>query len=166
MRLRIAGIVEESFVDGDGCRFAVFVQGCPRRCSGCQNPETQPFHGGRDIDTEDILKQIDTNPLLSGITFSGGEPFCQPRPLAELANAVHARGLSVWSYTGNTLEELRAMKDEDVCALLNEIDVLVDGEYIEAERDLTLKFRGSRNQRIIDMNATRQKGQIVPKYKE
>ena len=164
MRLRIAGLVEESVVDGDGCRFTVFVQGCHRRCPGCQNPETQPFDGGRDIDTQDILRQMEDNPLLAGITFSGGEPFCQPRPLVELAKTVHAKGLDVWSYTGNTLEELRSWKDEDVSALLAELDVLVDGEYIESQRDLTLKFRGSRNQRIIDMNATRQRGTITLKY--
>ena len=164
MRLRIAGLVEESVVDGDGCRFSVFVQGCGRRCPGCQNPETQPFDGGREVDTSEILTRMESNPLLAGITFSGGEPFCQPRPLTELARAVHARNLTVWSYTGNTLEELQAMKDEDVAALLAEIDVLVDGEYVERERDLTLKFRGSRNQRIIDMNATRKKKEVILKY--
>ncbi len=164
MKLRIAGVMEESIVDGDGCRFALFVQGCSRRCSGCHNPETQPFDGGKEIDTKDILRLMDANPLLAGITFSGGEPFCQPRPLAELAKAVHARGLTVWSYTGNTLEELQSREDADVSSLLEEVDVLVDGEYIEAQRDLTLKFRGSRNQRVIDMNRTRKNGTIVLKY--
>lgn len=164
MKLRIAGLVEESVVDGDGCRFSVFVQGCHRRCPGCHNPETHAFDGGREIDTEDILRQIQENPLLAGITFSGGEPFCQPRPLLDLARAVHRLGLDVWSYSGNTLEELRSMEDADVSALLDEIDVLVDGAFIEAQRDLTLKFRGSRNQRVIDMKATRQKGPLVLKY--
>lgn len=165
MKLRIAGLVEESFVDGDGCRFSVFLQGCHRRCPGCHNPEAQPFDGGREIDTEDILRQMETNPLLAGITFSGGEPFCQPAPLLALAKAVHTKGLTVWSYTGNTLEELQSSGDRAVYALLDEVDVLVDGEYMEAQRDLTLKFRGSRNQRVIDMNATRQKGQLVLKYR-
>ena len=164
MRLRVAGLVEESVVDGDGCRFSVFVQGCRRRCPGCHNPETQPFDGGREMDTRDILRKMEENPLLSGITFSGGEPFCQPVPLLELARGVHARGLDVWSYTGNTWEELQAMGDADVSALLEEVDVLVDGEYMEDQRDLTLKFRGSRNQRVIDVKATRQKGGIVLKY--
>ena len=164
MKLRIAGLVEESVVDGDGCRFSVFVQGCLRRCPGCHNPETQPFDGGREIDTGEILRRMEGNPLLAGITFSGGEPFCQPRPLLELARAVHGRGLDVWSYTGNTLEELLSLEDEDVVALLDEIDVPVDGEYVESQRDLTLKFRGSRNQRVIDMKATREKGVAVLKY--
>ncbi len=106
MKLQIAGIVDDSIVDGDGCRLTVFVQGCAHRCPGCQNPETQPMEGGRTIDTTAILQQMAENPILSGITFSGGEPFLQPAPLASLARAVHQRGLDVWSYSGFTLEEL------------------------------------------------------------
>ncbi|MCI6101320.1 MAG: anaerobic ribonucleoside-triphosphate reductase activating protein [Selenomonas sp.] len=166
MKLQIAGIVDDSIVDGDGCRLTVFVQGCPRRCPGCQNPETQPTEGGRTIDTAAILQQMAENPILSGITFSGGEPFLQPAPLADLARAVHQRGLDVWSYTGFTLEELekRAEKDKATRALLRELDVLVDGPYEETQRDLTLHFRGSRNQRVIDMQKTRKAGRIVLLY--
>ncbi|MDY6267467.1 MAG: anaerobic ribonucleoside-triphosphate reductase activating protein [Selenomonadaceae bacterium] len=166
MRLQIAGIVDDSIVDGDGCRLTVFVQGCPRACPGCQNPETQPMAGGRTIDTAAILQQMAENPILSGITFSGGEPFLQPAPLADLARVVHQRGLDVWSYTGFTLEELleRAEKDKATRALLKELDVLVDGPYEEAQRDLTLHFRGSRNQRVIDMKKTRKAGRIVLLY--
>ena len=131
MELNIAGIVDDSIVDGDGCRLTVFVQGCHRRCHGCQNPETQPMEGGRRIDTADILAKVKANPLLAGVTFSGGEPFLQPAPLAALARAVHALGLDVWSYSGFTLDELlaRAEKDKATAALLNEIDDLVDGPY-------------------------------------
>ena len=166
MKLQIAGIVDDSIVDGDGCRLTVFVQGCARRCPGCQNPETQPMEGGRTIDTTAILQQMAENPILSGITFSGGEPFLQPAPLASLARAVHQRGLDVWSYSGFTLEELaeRAEKDKATRALLSELDVLVDGPYEEAQRDLTLHFRGSRNQRVIDMKKTRKAGRIVLLY--
>ena len=166
MKLQIAGIVDDSIVDGDGCRLTVFVQGCARRCPGCQNPETQPMEGGRAIDTAAILQQMAENPILSGITFSGGEPFLQPAPLASLARAVHQRGLDVWSYSGFTLEELakRAEKDKATRALLNELDVLVDGPYEEEQRDLTLHFRGSRNQRVIDMKKTRKTGRIVLLY--
>ena len=166
MKLQIAGIVDDSIVDGDGCRLTVFVQGCPRRCPGCQNPETQPTEGGRTIDTAAILQQMAENPILSGITFSGGEPFLQPAPLADLARAVHQRGLDVWSYSGFTLEELaeRAEKDKATRALLSELDVLVDGPYEETQRDLTLHFRGSRNQRVIDMQKTRKAGRIVLLY--
>ncbi len=168
MKLQIAGIVDDSIVDGDGCRLTVFVQGCAHRCPGCQNPETQPMEGGRTIDTTAILQQMAENPILSGITFSGGEPFLflQPAPLASLARAVHQRGLDVWSYSGFTLEELakRAEKDKATRALLNELDVLVDGPYEEEQRDLTLHFRGSRNQRVIDMKKTRKAGRIVLLY--
>ena len=166
MKLQIAGIVDDSIVDGDGCRLTVFAQGCARRCPGCQNPETQPMEGGHAIDTAAILQQMAENPILSGVTFSGGEPFLQPAPLASLARAVHQRGLDVWSYSGFTLEELakRAEKDKATRALLNELDVLVDGPYEEEQRDLTLHFRGSQNQRVIDMKKTRKTGRIVLLY--
>ena len=126
------------------------------------------MEGGRRIDTADILAKVKANPLLAGVTFSGGEPFLQPAPLAALARDVHALGLDVWSYSGFTLDELlaRAEKDKATAALLNEIDVLVDGPYEEAERDLTLHFRGSRNQRVIDMNATRQTKKIQLLYQD
>lgn len=153
MRIKIAGIVDDSVVDGDGIRLTVFTQGCPHRCPGCQNPETHDFYaGGYFTDTDDILKQVDANPLLSGVTFSGGEPFMQPAPLAKLASELHARHKDVWSYSGFTFEELLAKKNPAIQALLRQIDVLVDGRYDESQRDLTLTFRGSRNQRIIDMN--------------
>lgn len=168
MNLRIAGILDESVVDGDGVRLTVFTQGCAHRCRGCQNPETQPMEGGHVIDTEKILEEVTENPLLTGVTFSGGEPFLQPAPLADLAKQLHARGLDVWSYSGYTLEELqaRAQADRATRALLAEVDVLVDGPYEEAERDLTLHFRGSRNQRVIDMQKTRKAGRVVLLYND
>ncbi|MBQ2137534.1 MAG: anaerobic ribonucleoside-triphosphate reductase activating protein, partial [Selenomonas sp.] len=141
-------------------RLSVFTQGCPHHCVGCQNPDTHAASGGRDEDTENILARIDENPLLTGITFSGGEPFLQPAPLTRLAKEAHKRGLDVWSYTGYTLEELLAKKNPAIDALLRELDVLVDGPYEERLRDLTLNFRGSSNQRIIDMNAFRKTGKI------
>lgn len=153
MKLRIAGIVDDSIVDGEGVRLTVFTQGCPHHCHGCHNPQTWNLDGGHEIDTEEIVEKLKENPLLSGITFSGGEPFLQPAPLAEIARAAHKLGLDVWSYTGFTLEELE--KRTDVQQLLNEVDVLVDGPYVEALRDLTLRFRGSSNQRIIDLNELR-----------
>ncbi|WP_295159230.1 anaerobic ribonucleoside-triphosphate reductase activating protein [Selenomonas sp. AE3005] len=160
MKIRIAGIVDDSIVDGDGLRLSVFTQGCPHHCVGCQNPDTHAASGGRDEDTENILARIDENPLLTGITFSGGEPFLQPAPLTRLAKEAHKLGLDVWSYTGYTLEELLAKKNPAIDALLRELDVLVDGPYEERLRDLTLNFRGSSNQRIIDMNAFRKTGKI------
>lgn len=155
MKLRIAGIVDDSIVDGEGVRLTVFTQGCPHHCHGCHNPQTWSLDGGHEIDTEDIVEKLKANPLLSGITFSGGEPFLQPAPLADLARAAHSLGLDVWSYTGFTLEELE--KHTNVQQLLNEVDVLVDGPYVEALRDLTLRFRGSSNQRIIDLKELRRR---------
>ena len=161
--LRIAGVVDDSIVDGEGMRYTIFVQGCPRRCPGCHNPETQCFEGGR---MEELLAEIQGNPLLTGVTFSGGEPFMQPAPLVDIARECHKKGLDVWSYTGFTLQELHARQDTAVEALLSEVDVLVDGDYREEERDLTLMFRGSRNQRIIDMKASRKQKRLVLLYQE
>ncbi len=166
MILRIAGIADDSVVDGDGCRLTVFAQGCPHHCPNCQNPETHDFAGGYETDTETILEKFRDNPLLSGITLSGGDPFCQPRPMLELAKTVHSSGHDVWAYTGYTLEALQHSDDSDIRALLQEIDVLVDGPYIDAQRDLTLRFRGSRNQRVIDMNETRSSGRISLRYED
>jgi len=149
--LRIAGIEPESVVDGEGIRYVVFVQGCPHRCPGCHNPETHPFDGGRVADIQELFEEIRENPLLKGVTFSGGEPFCQPKPLAELARLVHGIGKDVTTYTGYLYEELLNMQDPDVVDLLAQTDTLIDGPFILAERDLTLPFRGSRNQRIIQL---------------
>ena len=149
--VRIAGIEPESVVDGEGIRYVVFVQGCPHRCPGCHNPETHPFDGGRVADIEELFAEICENPLLKGVTFSGGEPFCQPKPLAELARWVHGIGLDVTTYTGYLYEDLPNMPDPGVAELLAQTDTLIDGPFIPEERDLTLSFRGSRNQRIIKL---------------
>ncbi|MFA9382089.1 MAG: anaerobic ribonucleoside-triphosphate reductase activating protein [Acetanaerobacterium sp.] len=150
--LRISGIVEESSVDGPGLRYTLFTQGCPHACPGCHNPQTHSFEGGRMVDIEDILKAIEENPLLRGVTFSGGEPFSQAAPLAVLAGRIHERTtLNVLTYTGYTWEELLQHEDPAVRALLEQTDVLIDGRYLEAQRDLTLRFRGSANQRVIDV---------------
>ncbi|SFV72901.1 anaerobic ribonucleoside-triphosphate reductase activating protein [Desulfovibrio piger] len=154
-RLRISGIVEESIVDGPGLRYVVFTQGCPHHCPGCHNPQTHDFDGGEFRDTDDILRQFMENPLLAGMTFSGGEPFVQAGPLCHLADAVHAAGKNVYAYSGYTCEELYglARKMPAVGQLLDKVDVLVDGPYVEALRDLELDFRGSSNQRVLDRAA-------------
>ena len=157
MQIRIAGLVPESFVDGDGIRFAVFMQGCQRNCAGCHNPETHDLNGGRLVDTEEIISAIKKNPLLDGITLTGGEPFLQICAANELARVAKNLGLSVWCYTGYIFEELPI----DALPLLENIDVLVDGAFIESLRDLDLQFRGSKNQRIIDVKKTRQQNKIV-----
>lgn len=159
--LRISGTVSESIVDGKGFRYVIFTQGCPHHCPGCHNPQTHDFTGGKVVDTEQFLQEIKENPLLKGVTFSGGEPFCQPAPLAELAEKIHALGLDVTVYTGYTYEQLTAMPDAAVHALLAQTDVLVDGPFRIEKRDLTLHFRGSANQRVIDLNATRRENCLV-----
>lgn len=161
MEIRIAGIVEDSIVDGRGIRMAVFVQGCPHHCPGCHNPQTHDFAGGTLDDTDRIFEAFRENPLYRGITFSGGEPFCQPKPLKALADRVHTIKKDVTIYTGWTHEALCAMHDPDVDALLSVCDVLVDGPFIEAQRDPELLFRGSANQRLIDMNRTRERGEVT-----
>ena len=155
--IRIAGLVSESYVDGDGIRFAIFMQGCPRRCEGCHNPETHALDGGRLIDTAEIIAEIKKNPLLDGITLTGGEPFLQVEAANEIARAAKSFGLSIWCYTGYKLEEL----PPDAEPLLENIDVLIDGEFVEGLRDLELQFCGSRNQRIIDLRKTRKQKKIV-----
>lgn len=162
-KIRIAGIVNDSIVDGPGFRLTVFVQGCPHRCKGCHNPQTHDFSGGEDITIGEVLEKIKANPLLDGVTFSGGEPFCQAEGLAYLAELIKAEGLNVISYTGYTFEYLRQNenKENGYGRLLRACDYLIDGPFILAERDLTLKFRGSANQRIIDVQTSLAVGSTV-----
>lgn len=159
--LRIAGTVQDSIVDGPGIRYVIFTQGCPHHCPGCHNPQTHDFNGGKDADTEEILSQIFGNPLASGVTFSGGEPFAQADALVSIAEAVKSRGKNLMIYTGYLLEELQKMEQPGVKRLLELSDILVDGPFILQERDLTLQYRGSSNQRVIDMEKTRRTGTIV-----
>jgi anaerobic ribonucleoside-triphosphate reductase activating protein len=149
--LRVNGIVEESVVDGPGLRFTVFTQGCPHHCPGCHNPETHDPCGGHTVSTEKLLAQIQENPLLAGVTFSGGEPFLQAAILADLGSRVRALDKTVVVYTGYTLEQLhgRAKEHDSVNALLEQADLLIDGPYVEALRDLEILHRGSANQRIL-----------------
>lgn len=151
MEIRIAGVIPESIVDGEGIRYAIFMQGCLRHCEGCHNPATHPLDGGKIVDTDELIAAIKKNPLLSGITLTGGEPLLQISPAIELAKATKNLGLNVWCYTGYTLEEIPPAAQE----LLKFVDVLVDGPFILAQRDLELDFRGSSNQRVIDLNEWR-----------
>lgn len=160
MEIRLAGIVEESIVDGPGYRMAVFVQGCPHECPGCHNPKTHDPAGGYLADTDAIIAKLGKNPLVRGVTLTGGEPMMQAAALCEIAAAAQAKGMSVWCYTGYTLEALAKERNDDRMRLLGLVDVLVDGPYIARERSLDLLYCGSRNQRLIDMCRTRETGAL------
>ena len=160
MEIRLAGLEPESIVDGPGYRFTVFVQGCPHNCPGCHNPQTHDFSGGHLADTDDVIAHLGKNPLVRGLTLSGGEPMMQPEPLYLIAKAAKERGMNVWCYTGFTLEELLRENRADRMRLLSAVDVLVDGPFRSHERSLDLLYRGSKNQRLIDMPATLKGGTI------
>lgn len=161
--IRLAGVVRESIVDGPGLRFTVFCQGCPHGCEGCHNPATHDFEGGYDCEISKIIAAVDENPLLDGVTFSGGEPMCQPEAFTVLAEELKKRNLNIMVYTGYTYEELLELAETRpaVGKLLELTDYLVDGRFILAQRDLTLPFRGSTNQRILDMKQTFAAGKPV-----
>lgn len=156
MEIRLAGIANDSIVDGPGLRFAIFTQGCPHHCEGCHNPQTHPFDGGYLTDTDALYQQIRQNPLVKGVTFSGGEPFCQAKALAELGKALRENGYHIMTYTGYTFEQLleQAGEGNGFMELLGVTDILVDGRFELSQKDLLLKFRGSANQRILDCKAS------------
>lgn len=156
--LRIAGVVKQSIVDGNGLRFTVFTQGCKHNCKGCHNPTTHSLDGGYLCELNKITAEFKKNPLLAGITFSGGEPILQAKELIPLAKEITQMGKNCWIYSGYTFDELMAMHDNDVNELLSYCDYLVDGKYIEDKRDLTLTFRGSSNQRIINLKKSLKSG--------
>ena len=170
--LRICGIEPESIVDGPGFRYVIFVQGCPHHCKGCHNPESWDPAGGYDMTVGEIIAEIEARPNIKGVTFSGGEPFEQARALVEVAKYLKDMGYSIMSYSGYTLEELEAKAESEsaVGELLGMLDILVDGRYEEKLRNLTLVYCGSENQRVIDMNKTREarkagKGDEIVLYK-
>ena len=151
--MKIAGTVQYSIVDGPGFRFTLFTQGCPHKCPGCHNPQTHDFSGGEELSTDEIIKKLLSNPLTDGITFSGGEPFEQASDCAVIAAAARQHGLNVWCYSGYTFEELleKSRVDSGVMELLKLTDVLVDGKFILEEKSYNVPWRGSRNQRLIDV---------------
>lgn len=162
MELRIAGTANDSIVDGPGIRFTIFTQGCPHHCEGCHNPETHDPNGGEVVDTSDLLAKIRANPLLDGVTFSGGEPFCQAKALADLGREIKSLGLNIVTYTGYTFEKLYADRRKNGWGeLLDVTDYLVDGPFILAQKDWEIRFRGSSNQRYIDCQASLAEGRAV-----
>ena len=162
MVLRISDIINDSIVDGQGLRLVIFVQGCPHKCDGCHNPHTHDFNGGKIVTLDNIISKIKKNPLLSGIMFSGGEPFCQAASLAKLGNYISSLGMNIVTYTGYTFEYLYDNKEKnDYQKLLNATDILIDGKFIKELKSLELKFRGSSNQRYLDCKTSMKYGKAI-----
>jgi len=159
MRLRIAGITNDSIVDGPGLRLTIFAQGCPHNCIGCHNPETHDPQGGSFMDVDEIIEKVRKNPLLQGITLSGGEPFMQASAMYEIAKRARGIGLDVVIYTGYTWEELRA--NDEFEALVRTADYIIDGRFDISLRTLSVPFVGSSNQRIIDVKKSIEAGEVV-----
>lgn len=156
--LRIIKIVEGTSVDGPGLRTSIYFAGCAHACPGCHNPQTWDFASGEDTDMEKVMKTVQYNGF--DITFTGGDPFYQAEAIVPLAKAIRDAGLGIWSYTGFTFEQLIASDDKDMHELLRLTDVLVDGPFVQSLRDTTLLFRGSANQRLIDVPASLASGEI------
>ena len=160
--IRLYGTADDSIVDGPGIRFSIFTQGCSHRCAGCHNPDAQSFEGGTKSTIGELWERISANRLLKGITLTGGEPFEQAEPLVGLARRARESGLTVWAYSGYRYEDLLAgVPSEAASQLLAQVDVLVDGPFVEAQKSLDLRWKGSANQRIIDVTESRLAGQIV-----
>lgn len=158
-KIRTSGFINDSIVDGPGLRYVIFTQGCKHNCPGCHNPQTHDMNGGTLTDISEIKANIEKNGLLDGITFSGGEPFLQPEACAEIAKWAKDRGLNIISFSGFTYEQLLEMPN--VQDFLNLVDILIDGPFILSQKSLNLSFRGSKNQRVIDLNETRKQNKIV-----
>ena len=158
MQLRISGIINDSIVDGPGLRLTVFTQGCLHNCPGCHNPQTHDINGGYFIDTAEIVDKIKANPLLQGVTLSGGDPFLQAKSLYELMESIKQLRLNTIIYTGFLWEELMENADFKKLALM--ADYVIDGKFIEKYKTLDIAFVGSSNQRIIDVKQTIADGKI------
>ncbi len=164
MTIRLASDLQtDSVVDGTGIRTVIWTQGCGHDCPGCQNPTTHDFQGGEEVEVDDVIDAIKELEAQTGVTFSGGDPFYQPEACAKIARSVHKQKMDVWCYTGFTYEELLVMskKNTAIMDFLKEIDILVDGRFVIAKHSYNLKFRGSSNQRIIDVKASLKENKVV-----
>lgn len=159
--IRLSGIAYESLVNGPGMRRVFFSQGCTHNCKGCFNPDTHDFNGGEERDIDELISDVKDNPIISGITFSGGDPFERAEEFAYMAKAFKTQGLNIWSYTGYTFEEIidNLDKRDGFRELINNIDVLIDGKF-EEDKKGEFRYRGSSNQRIIDVKKSLEKGEI------
>ena len=159
--IRIASTISDSIVDGPGLRFTVFTQGCPHDCPGCHNPDTHDPAGGREETVEALAERMGRNPLTDGLTLSGGEPFLQAAACASLARAAQEKDLNVWTFTANTYEKLQEEGDAECMQLLQETDELEDGPFVLARKSYAARFRGSDNQRLIDVPKSLAAGRAV-----
>ena len=166
VKLANPNIQLDSIVDGEGIRSVIWFQGCSHNCPGCHNPETHDFNSGFEVSIDEMKKKIDHLEYQTGVTFSGGDPMMQIEALEELAKHVHECGMNVWCYTGYTYEMM--LTNPKMRRLLSQIDVLVDGKFIQEEKSYDIYFRGSRNQRIIDVpkSLKEEKVVLVDKYME
>lgn len=151
MKINIAGTIPDSIVDGPGVRYVVFAQGCNHHCKGCQNPQTWDFNKGKSVEVKELFDDIMKSVISKRVTFSGGDPFYQVPAFAELARMLKKEGFEIIAYTGFTFEELMSDLDNNYINLLEQIDYLIDGKFEEDKKSLSLKFMGSSNQRIIDV---------------
>ena len=163
-KIRLAADLQsDSIVDGPGLRTVIWTQGCSHNCKGCQNPQTWDFNGGALVPLDMVYEAIDELEYQQGITFSGGDPMYQPYACTKIAEYCKKKGYNIWVYTGFTYEEIMKMSEKDSIYLkfLKNIDVLVDGKFVLKERDLDMLFRGSRNQRLIDVPKTLESKELV-----
>lgn len=165
MNIRLAGEIEESIVDGPGIRYVVFTQGCPHHCKGCHNPETHDFNQGNLVDVNTLIEKMKKYPYMSGLTISGGEPFVQPLAVLELIRAYQVLypRKNVLLFTGYTYEELCDLHQTEIDEILSLADYLIDGRFVLSKRDISLVYRGSTNQRIIDLQATKRNKIVTEK---
>ena len=163
--MNMAGFYDESISNGLGWRAVLFVSGCPHHCPGCHNAQAQDYNYGQEFHKQEIIDKICENSILKGITISGGEPLCEEN-IGEVVNFIKdvkkvRPNFNVWCYSGYTIEQLEARNDETTNEALKEIDVLVDGRFVQEKKNPTLKFRGSENQRILDVPKCLQQHKIV-----
>ncbi|MEG0372106.1 MAG: anaerobic ribonucleoside-triphosphate reductase activating protein [Clostridium sp.] len=159
MNINIAGIKKESIVDGPGIRFVIFAQGCKHNCTGCHNPDTHGFEKVNEVDVDKMVNDILNTRLIDGVTFSGGDPFYQSKEFSYLAKKLHDNNIHILSYSGFTFEKL--LLNKDTRFLLENIDVLIDGPFIKSKKTLKQAFKGSENQRIIDVKRSLEEEKVI-----
>jgi anaerobic ribonucleoside-triphosphate reductase activating protein len=162
MKIRLAADLQsDSIVDGLGIRTVIWTQGCSHNCPSCHNPETHDFDGGDLVELDDVIYELECLSGQDGVTFSGGDPMFQAKQCSILAKKIHELGMNVWAYTGFTFEELLEKGNKDIMNFLSNIDVLIDGKFVPSKKSLECEFRGSTNQRLIDVPKSLEENEVV-----